>query len=104
MKESDWKVFKQIKEIAIEKFCTQALNETQEVIMNEQEHIHNRYLLVFKLLEIRNKHMAILFDGHSRSKAWLQLMAMRKDDLVSSDLIDRLSDDCRKQTDPAKLI
>ncbi|MFL1465347.1 hypothetical protein ACQUWM_01660 [Marinobacter sp. DUT-3] len=32
MKESDWKKFKVIKEKAIEQFCTQALDEFEEVM------------------------------------------------------------------------
>ena len=33
MKESDWKVFKDIKEKTFEKYCTLTLEELQEVIL-----------------------------------------------------------------------
>ena len=67
MKESDWKIFKQIKEKAIELFCSQALEEFEEVITNKNEHVHNRYLLLYKLVQNRDKQMQLLFDEHSRS-------------------------------------
>jgi hypothetical protein len=68
MKESNWKVFNELKYKAIEKYCTLVLGESQDVILDQKNHVHNRYLLLYKLLQNRNKQMAILFDGHSRSK------------------------------------
>jgi hypothetical protein len=41
MKESDWKKFKVIKEKAIEQYCSQVLEEFQEVISNTEEHVHD---------------------------------------------------------------
>jgi len=40
-----------------------------DVIDDESKHIHEKYLLNYKLVENRNKQMSLLFDGHSRSKA-----------------------------------
>jgi hypothetical protein len=102
MKESDWKLFTELKDIAIEKYCTLALDESQKVISDQNEHIHNRYLLLYKLLQNRNKHMSLLFDGHSRSKAWIQLIAMRKEGLADETLLSKLSEEFLKDTDPEK--
>jgi hypothetical protein len=103
MKESDWKIFKQLKDIAIEKYCTLALEESQEVISDQKEHVHNRYLLLYKLLQNRNKQMSSLFDGHSRSRAWIQLIAIRNEGLADEALLSKLSDEFRNETDPKKL-
>jgi hypothetical protein len=46
--------------------------------------------------------MAILFDGHSRSKAWIQLMLIRREGLVDEVLLAKLSDNIRNETDPEK--
>ena len=100
MKESDWKVFTDIKDKAIEKYCTLALEESQKVISDQKEHVHNRYLLLYKLLQNRNKQMSLLFDGHSRSKAWIQLIAIRSEGLADETLISKLSDEFRNETDP----
>ena len=102
MKESDWKIFVELKEKAIEKFCTLALEESQEVISDQKEHVHNRYLLLYKLLQNRNKQMSALFDGHSRSKAWLQLLAIRGEGLADEALLSKLSDELCQDTDPKK--
>lgn len=100
MKESDWKIFKEIKEKAIERFCESALNEFREVMDKEDEHIHNRYLLHFKLVQNRNRQMALIFDDHTRSKAHLQLLAIRGEGLADESLVSKLSEEFRKQTDP----
>jgi hypothetical protein len=55
MKESDWKIFKKIKEQAIEQFCSNALEEFDGVINDNKEHVHNRYLLLYKLVQNRDK-------------------------------------------------
>ena len=102
MKESDWKIFKEIKEKAIERFCEISLSEFREILDDEKEHIHNRYLLNFKLVQNRDKQMALLFDGHSRSKATLQLIAIRGEGLADEALIAKLSQEFREHTDPTK--
>ncbi|MBA6297122.1 hypothetical protein [Colwellia sp. MB02u-9] len=47
--------------------------------------------------------MAILFDGHSRSKAQIQLMLIRREGLVDEILLAKLSDKFRNETDPEML-
>jgi len=102
MKESDWKIFTQLKEKAIEIFCARVFEEFEEIIHNEKEHIHNRYLHHYQLVNNRNKQMRLLFDGHSRSKAFLQLLAIRAENLADENLLGKLSEDFLNETDPAR--
>jgi len=102
MKESDWKIFKQIKEKAIEQFCTKALNEFEEVITDKKEHVHNRYLFLYELVQNTNKRMALIFDDHSRSKATMQLVAIRGEGLADEQLLSKLSDEFLEHTDPKR--
>lgn len=102
MKESDWKIFKEIKEKAIDQFCEIALNEFRQFMDDEEEHIQNRYLLNFKLVQSRNQQMSLLFDGQSRSKATVQLIAIRGEGLADEELVEKLSDEFREKTDPSK--
>ncbi len=48
--------------------------------------------------------MSLLFDGHSRSKAWLQLLAIRGEMLADESLVAKLSEEFRNQTDPIKRV
>ena len=104
MKESDWKVFKEIKENAIEVFCETALNDFREAMDKEGEDVHNRYLLNFKLVKSRDKKMSLSFDVHSRFRAPLQLIAIRDEGLADEKLVAKLSDEFREQIEPKKSI
>ena len=103
MKESDWKIFKKIKDKAIDNFCTNTLAELREVINDDNQSAHERYLLNYELVNNRDKQMGLLFDGHSRSKAPLQLLAIRREGLADEELVSKLSEEFRNQTDPSKL-
>ncbi len=46
--------------------------------------------------------MSLLFDGHSRTKAWIQLIAIRSEGLADEVLLSKLSDEFRNETDPEK--
>lgn len=102
MIESDWKVFKKIHKKAIERFCEKTFEELSEVINNKSEHVHDRYLLLYDLVQNKNKQMRYLFDGLSRNDAPLQLMAMRGKGLADEVLLSELSDEFLQATDPAR--
>jgi hypothetical protein len=103
IKEADWKLFVKIKDDAIEKFCRSAFEEYADIMEDESEHIHNRYLLHYSIVENRNKQMALLFDGHSRSKAFLQLLAIRGEGLADETLISQLSEELQASTNPERV-
>jgi hypothetical protein len=103
MRESDWKIFKQIKQKAIEEYCEQALKEFSEIINDDKEHVHNRFLLIHRLAKNREKEMSLIFDYDSRSKAPIQLMLIRKEGLADQHLLSKLSDNFLEQTDPQGL-
>ncbi len=100
MTESDWKIFKQIKEKAIESYCRLCLAEFKKIIDDDSLHTHERYLLNYKLVENSDKKMQLLFDGHSRSRAWLQLLAIRGEGLADESLVAKLSAEFQEQTSP----
>ena len=100
MKESDWKIFKQIKEKAVEQFCQQSLDEFKEVINDKNEHVLNRFILLTKLVQNHDKRLNLLFDSHSRSKMRIQLIAIRGEGLADESLLSKLSEELLKATDP----
>lgn len=103
MKESDWKVFKQIKEQAIQLFCNNALSEYEDIIKSNKDDSQETYTYLYRMVVNRDKQMALLFDGHSRSKASLQLLAIRGEGLADEDLLKKLSEDFLQQTDPSRV-
>lgn len=103
IKESDWKLFTKIKGEAIEQFCKNAFSEFKNIVEDESKHIHDRYLEHFKAVRNRDKQMSRLFDGHSRSKAWLQMLSIRSEGLANEKLLCQLSEEFVEQTDPKRI-
>lgn len=103
MKESDWKIFKQIKDKAIELFCSRALEEFEEIIKDKEAKPADTYTLLYRIVINRDKQMSLIFDGHSRSKATLQLMAIRGEGLADQELLQKLSSEFLEATDPQKV-
>jgi len=58
LQKSDWKLFKSIKKIAFEKYYNLVLEASQTVISKQDESVHNKYLLLYKLLIIRSEGLA----------------------------------------------
>jgi len=63
---------------------------------------HDRYLHLYELVQNKNKEISLLFDGHSRSKANIQLFSIRMKNLAEAKLINQLSDEFQDSTDPEK--
>ena len=100
IKESDWKKFKKIKELALERFCAAALSDFEEAIRKDDVSNHARYLCLYKLVEDADKRLGMLFDGHSGSKAPLQLALIRSAGLVEDHELEGMSDELLKSTEP----
>ncbi len=91
MKESDWKAFCKIKQAAIEKYCTQQLDQVEQVITNYGVPASDRLFYIRMNSKHIEQEMRQLFDGHSRSQAPQQLMLMRRADLVTQAQLELLS-------------
>lgn len=102
MKESDWKLFKKVKENALERFCADALSDIKYAMEEETDSFHGKYLYVYKLLENADKQLRLLFDENSRSKATIQLMFLRSEGLVKDSELEGMSDEFLKSTAPRK--
>lgn len=104
IKESDWKVYKEIKKKAVDIFCQRALDDFREVMDNEEDSVHDRYGKLYGMVRERDKLMAQLFDqSHSRSGAPWQLMGLRAHNLVEEAMLEKLSEELRTSTNPQNL-
>jgi len=91
IKESDWKVFRRLHAIALERFCDQILMNVKKLVSTPSKSAHERYLAVFKELRERDKEMAEAFDGPRRSMALLQLAAIQRNSLLTKEEMGQLS-------------
>lgn len=100
MKESDWKKFKKIKADALDLFCTRVFGDVDAVINRKNESAHERYLELYKVVHEADRKIKELFEGHSRNRAFIQLMLIRREGLAEEAQIDTLSDELRDDTAP----
>ncbi len=98
--EADWKIFKQIKARALEKFCLACLDESRAIMDKADLTPHERYRLNYQTVRERDKTLAKIFDGLSRSRAFLQLLMIRHKGLADEDLVSQLSEKLQTQTHP----
>lgn len=94
--ESDWKQFRRLREVALERFCERVLGEIGCIASNGANSSHNRYLEIFKLIENRDDELARAFNDLRRSTAIFQLAAIYSLGLLQQDELDGFSTDTRE--------
>jgi hypothetical protein len=93
--ESDWKVFRELQQHALERFCKRALEEIQNVLRDGSRSHHNRYLDVFRLLRTRDDELAHAFNDARRSRMIIQLAAIHAYGLLEPGEIERFTERTR---------
>lgn len=91
--EIDWKVFRSLRERALERFAEHVLGELTRICSDRSSSAHERYLRIHRLLAERDRSMATAFDHLSRSRMLqhLALAAMTALGLVEAEDLSNLS-------------
>src|SRR5271166_6603477 len=93
--EADWKLFRQLLPLALERCCAGTLAEFGQLASETGKTAHARYLAVFRLLQRRDKELAEAFDGLRRSTAFVQLAILRARGLLTDEEFARFSPEAR---------
>jgi hypothetical protein len=94
--ESDWKVFRQLSAVALERFCERVLSDVSKMAADPGKTYHERYLAIFDLTRNRDRDIARVFNDPRRSVAFIQLMGIRSLGLLSEDELARFSPETRE--------
>jgi hypothetical protein len=94
--ESDWKVFRELREVALERLCERVLNEASTVISNSDCTHHERFGQLYSLIRDRNHDIARGFDGPKRSAMLAQLAVIHSLDLFENSDMARFSAETRE--------
>lgn len=89
--EPDWKLFRQLHTVALERFCAAVLAEVARLTANAGKDAHARYLDVYKLLQRRDKELAEAFNDLRRSTALQFLAILRSQELLTEEEFARFS-------------
>jgi hypothetical protein len=97
MIESEWKKFKKLRKICLERFCNEVLAEARSVCDSEEPNALERYYGLYQLIQDKERELEKAFDGLSRSKAFMQLLLMYKMGLVEENQLDEFEDETKAQ-------
>lgn len=94
--ERDWKAFRELREVALERFCERVLAGVEAYRLDRRRSSHERYLALYRWLGERNEEMAAAFDDPKRSQMLRQLIAIRQLDLLTDEELGRFTLETRE--------
>jgi hypothetical protein len=96
IKESDWKLFRQLHPVALERFCERVLAEVRAATAETGDGYHVRYLRIFDLMRDRDKTIARAFNDPRRSNALILLANIKREGLLTEAELARFSPETRE--------
>ena len=97
IKESDWKLFRHLHGIALERFSQRVLEEVRLAATDAKDGYHGCYLKVYALIRNRDQTMAHAFDDPKRSMAIIQLANIVEEGLLTDDELKQFSEETRER-------
>ena len=99
IKESDWKSFRRLRELALDRYCQRVLDEVRIIVEESGDTNHKRYLALWKLLQDKDETIAVAFNDPRRSNAVIQLKNILAQGLLTDAEINQFSEDLRERID-----
>ena len=90
---ADWKTFKRVRELALERFCERVLDDVTRIASDNAKSKHERYLAIYRLMRERDKEINPIFDTLRRSTAFRQILSFRLNDLLSEEELSQFTPD-----------
>jgi hypothetical protein len=94
--EKDWKTFKDLHPVVLERFFQKVLAEIRSVILEKDKDGREQFWAAYELMNERRKEAARIFDDFRRSTAILQLAMMCVQGLVLEEEMGRFSAEARE--------
>ena len=91
IKETDWKLFRHLHGVALERYCQRAIDDVKSVAQESSDSYHDAYLKMFLLLRERDKTLARIFDNPRRSTALILLTNIILEGLLNEEEISQFS-------------
>jgi hypothetical protein len=95
LRESDWKLLRQLQPAALDRFCNRVLSDVQSTYSDKAATAHERYLKIFHLLQDQDQRMADIFNDMRRSNALPRVALMRRAGLITDDEFAEFSEELR---------
>jgi hypothetical protein len=96
IKESDWKVFRRLRAVALERYCQRVIEEARVAAECTSDY-HDCYLRLYRLIRERDKTLAIVFDDPRRSTAFLSLANIVAEELLTPEELKQFSPEVQER-------
>ena len=96
IKESDWKLFRRLHGIALERFCQRLIEEVRSATVHCSNGYHDCYLKMFALIQRRDKEIARDFNNPRRSNALILLANIKEEGLLTDEEFMQFSPETRE--------
>ena len=93
--ERDWKYLRSIEKELLAGLCGRINREALEIMQAPDVGEHERYLRLYRHYDESDKIVAACFDGWRRSDIVLKLLLIRKQKLLSMEMVAKLSEETR---------
>ena len=97
IKESDWKIYRKLHPIVLERFCRSVLSEVEQINGKSGESYHQKYLDIFRLLKKQDKEIALLFDNPRRSAAIEMIVGLKSRNLLTNEEFLQFSEETQER-------
>ena len=84
-------MFRELRQVALERFCDKILTEAKAVIERPGKSSHEKYLTLYKLIEDRDDDIARGFNDFRRSTALMQIGIIHSMGLFTGEELRRFS-------------
>ena len=82
--ESDWKRFRQLHPVALERFCKRILSEIESTNADDTKSFHQRYLDIYQIIKHSDQELVGAFNDLRRSTALMQITAIYNRGLLTN--------------------
>ncbi|OEU72643.1 MAG: hypothetical protein BA864_13395 [Desulfuromonadales bacterium C00003093] len=94
--EKDWKKARSMKNGTLDLACQRILDSVSKIISDKEKSAHARYLELWKILEMEDDNISLMFNNMKRSSAIIQLARWKFNDLISERDLESFSPDTHK--------
>ena len=99
--EPDWKVFKRIREVTLQRYCERVISEARHIIDDGSSSMSmlDRYHELYTLMKERDKTLGRVVDDPRRSTALMQIGVIRSMKLWTDEEMAEFSQETRNYVD-----
>lgn len=97
--ESDWTVYKRIRDLAQDRYSQRVLDEAERIRQDATLSVQDRHAELSRMIRERDKEMYQIFDTLRCSSAVLFLMMMRRYELVTDEEMQSFSPEIQRSSE-----